>query len=55
MFAFNLVSGGVGGISTAQTKKHADESANYILHVGVRFLGMVGRRVEQHVSLVVSA
>ncbi len=45
---------GRGGHSTAQTKK-TDESASYILHVGVRFLGMVGRRVEQHVSLVVSA
>ena len=55
MFAFNIVSGGVGGISTAQTKKHTDESANYILHVGVRFLGMVGHQVEQHVSLAVLA
>ena len=54
VFAFNIVSGGVGGHSTAQTKK-TDESASYILHVGVRFLGMVGHQVEQHVSLAVLA
>ena len=55
MFAFNIVSGGVGGSAQPRQKKQTDESANYILHVGVRFLGMIGRQVEQHVSLAVLA
>ena len=50
MFAFNIVSGAWGGAQHSPDKKN-DESASYILHVGVRFLGMVGHRVEQHVSL----
>ena len=54
MFAFNIVSGAWGGTAQPRQKK-TDESASYILHVGVRFLGMVGHQVEQHVSLAVLA
>ena len=43
MFAFNIVSGGVWGHSAVETKKQTDGTANYISHVGVRFLGMSGR------------
>ena len=46
---------GVGGAQHSPDKKKTDESASYILHVGVRFLGMVGHQVEQHVSLAVLA
>ena len=50
-----MYQGAWGGSAQPGQKKHTDESANYILHVGVRFLGMVGHQVEQHVSLAVLA
>ena len=46
---------GVGVTAQPRQTKKTDESASYILHVGVGFLGMVGHQVEQHVSLAVLA
>ena len=44
---------GVGGAQHSPDKEKRMKNASYILHVGVRFLGMVGHQVEQHVSLAV--
>ena len=51
----HCIRGRGGSQHSPDKKKQTDESANYILHVGVRFLGVIGRQVEQRVSLAVLA
>ena len=47
----HCIRGAFGVAEQPRQKKQTDKSANYISHVGVRFLGMSGRQVEQPVTL----